>query len=358
MNTPLENLWEQIRHATSADAVFGPIGAGDMAALKRRYRELAQIAHPDHNPRQQALAQQVFQSLSQWYQLAQAELADGRYGAPPRLHVAGRLHHYVGTGEPWSGDLCHLFPADADGTPVLLKMAGDPHNRDLLLAEAEALDTLDAALAGRPVRAHFPTLIEQLLVEDEHGVMRQTNVLRRERSVASLAEVRRAYPRGVHPADAAWMFNRMLAALALAHDHGLVHGAVLPEHVLVRPDDHNGILIDWCYSVGMGQPIRAISPANYGMYPPEVLAKEPATAATDIYLAARTMVVLLGGNGVQLPKSVPAPIRNLLQSCLIPSPIRRANDAWQLLEDFREVLDDCYGPPTFRPFRMPISAFV
>jgi hypothetical protein len=123
--------------------------------------------------------------------------------------------------------------------------------------------------------------------------------------------------------------------------------------VLIRPSDHNGILIDWCYSVAIGEPIKAISKPYADDYPPEVPAKLGATPATDLYMAARLMVRLLGGSGAEPPPSAPKPIQALLRACLIPAPARRHSDAWQVLEDFHTILGELYGPPTFRPFRMP-----
>jgi hypothetical protein len=69
-------------------------------------------------------------------------------------------------------------------------------------------------------------------------------------------------------------------------------------------------------------------------------------------MAARCMVRLLGGRAAPLepPAHVPKPIRALLAACLLPAPQRRANDAWQIFEDFREILGRLYGPPQFRPF--------
>jgi hypothetical protein len=171
----------------------------------------------------------------------------------------------------------------------------------------------------------------------------------------SLAAVMRAYPTGIAAADAAWMFNRLLAILGVIHGMGLVHGAVTLDHMLIRPHDHNGLLLDWCYSVPSGSPIKAVNLAYTADYPPEVQARQPATAATDLYMAARCLLRLLGGDPVtgELPTPVPKPIRLLLHSCLLPSPHRRANDAWELFDEFQTILGQLYGPPRFRPFVMP-----
>ena len=62
---------------------------------------------------------------------------------------------------------------------------------------------------------------------------------------------------GVDPRDAAWMWRRLLVALGFAHRAGVLHGAVLPEHVLIHPGEHGLVLVDWCYSVPGCHPGRA-----------------------------------------------------------------------------------------------------
>jgi serine/threonine protein kinase len=352
MARTLNEMIHLMLRAIEPEDVFGILGDEPDEELRRQYRALALAAHPDHNPGQWTAANEAFRQLQGWYEAAQSKLAEGTYGTVERIRATSGGRSYVGYREPITGDLCDLFAARENGTPALLKVARSPRSNDLMAAESRALSRIDKELAGQPVRAHFPTLVESFLLRDTAGNQRHVNVLRPEQDVFSLAEVLRAYPQGLHPADAAWMFNRTLAALGTAHGIGLVHGAVLPTHLLIRPSDHNGILIDWCYSVAIGEPIKAISTPYADDYPPEVSARQGATPSTDLYMAARLMVRLLGGSGIAPPDSTPKPIQALLRACLIPAPARRHNDAWQVLEDFRTILGDLYGPPTFRPFRM------
>ncbi|MFN8505101.1 molecular chaperone DnaJ [Kouleothrix sp.] len=350
-----DELLELLGRAATPSEVFGALAAPEAAALRQRYRALMLLAHPDHNPARAAEANAACRALHEWYAAAQRQLATGAYGAAPRICIASGARQYAGYAVPLAGELCELFPAEGGGERVLLKTARSARDNDLLQAEARALREIERGLAGQRVRAHFPTLIEHLLVSDAAGARRQMNVLRAEQGVVSLAEVIRAYPAGLDPADAAWMFNRVLAALGSAHSLGLLHGAVTPAHVLVRPADHNGILVGWCASVPIGEPLRLRSPAYAADYPPEVAARQPATPATDIYLAAACMARLLGGDpfGPALPPRVPRPIARLLRACLIAAPQRRIADAWQLFDEFRALLGQLYGPPQFRPFAMP-----
>lgn len=358
MNTTFEQLLQQLRRATGPEEIFGALSGDPYTALKRRYRELMHVVHPDRNPGMPGTANEAAQMLQEWYVAAQRQLDLGSYGMAPSIVAVTKLHHYIGYSVPLHGDLCDLFPARTDGDRVFLKTVRHARNNDLLQSEARVVRRLDQAFDGQPVRAHFPTLVESFLLRDAAGAERQTNVLQSEDDYVSLAEVLRAYPQGIHPADAAWMFNRLLTALGLVHGLGIVHGAVLPPHLLLRLSDHNGMLIDWCYSVPQGDALKAISPAYAADYPPEVRAKEPATSATDVYMAARCMLRLVGGDmqTCDVPPRVPKAIRALLRACLIPSPQRRFQDAWQVFDEFQQILRQCYGPPQFRPFQMPPTA--
>lgn len=355
MNTTFSELVDCLHQATRPEEVFGVLDGAQEVALKRRYRELAAMVHPDHNPGQAVEASRAFQALQVWYTQARQRLEQSTYGQHTYITAATALHDYVGTTPPLHGDLCDLFPCQVGSGPVLLKVARSGSNNDLLQAEAQVLHRIERELAGQRVRAHFPTLIEHFRLRDTEGRKHHVNVLRAEAGYVSLEEVLRAYPNGIDAADAAWMFNRILTAIGVLHNLGIIHGAVLPGHILIRPDDHNGMLIDWCYSVPLGETIKAVSPPSVAEYPPEVSARRPATAATDTYMAAACMVRLLGGNPATatLPPRVPKAIGALLRACLLPSPSRRSGDAWQIFEDFQEILAGLYGPRKFRPFVIP-----
>ncbi len=355
MQPSFSDLVDCLSRATQPEQVFGDLSGDRHVALKRRYRELAAIVHPDHNRDRVADAAMAFRALQTWHTLARRRLEQGAYGKLEYIAAVTELHDYSGDEPPLHGDLCELFPCSVATGRVLLKVARSSRNNDLLKAEARSLRRLERELAGERIRAHFPTLIEQFRLRDTDGATRQVNVLRAEDDYVTLADILRAYPRGVDAADAAWMFNRVLAALGVVHDLGIVHGAVTPAHVLIRPADHNGMLIDWCYSGLAGARLKAMSPPYAADYPPEIQAREPVTPATDVYMAARCMLRLLGGSTASssLPPAIPKPIGALLRACLLPSPLRRANNAWQIFEDFQEILERLYGSPTFRPFALP-----
>ena len=70
---------------------------------------------------------------------------------------------------------------------------------------------------------------------------------------------------------------------------------------------------------------------------------------TDLFLAARCLIYLAGGDPVRdrMPDTVPVPMQRFLQSCLLEGTRMRPDDAWALMEDFDELLHALYGPPKF-----------
>lgn len=353
MTNAVITLLARWRHATAPEDIFPDLATMSLTTLKQHYHRLAAAVHPDRHPNCPD-ATEAFRLLQQWYGIAQQQVIQWGKGAVP-LVVTTAKARYVSTDGPLAGDLCDLYPATADQQAVLLKVVRSPHNNDLMQREAQVLQRLARTLAGQAVRAHFPTLIEPIQLRDVAGVQRQVNVLAYENDYVTLAEIMRCYPTGIDAADAAWIFNRILAALGVIHQLDLVHGAVTPDHLLVRLHDHNGLLLDWCYSVPMGEPLKAMNLAYRADYPPEVPARQPATAATDLYMAACCMMRLLGGDPATgaVPDRVPKAIQRLLRSCLLPAPHRRANDAWELFDEFHTLLGQLYGPPRFRPFHLP-----
>jgi hypothetical protein len=295
--------------------LFGADAAGD-------YRRLARLTHPDTSS-DRARTRAAFGKLATLWQ-----------------------QHRGGTGNLVAqGDLANLYQV-REG---LLKLPRDPADNDLIDREVAALTLLRAR--GDPrFLAYLPRLVRGERQRDPAtGVTRSASILARLDGFVSLADVRRAYPGGVDPRDAAWMWRRLLVALGLAHRAGVIHGAVLPPHVMIHPAEHGLVLVDWCYSAWPpGNRIPAIVERYRDWYPPEVLARKSPWPGTDVYLAARCMTDLMGG-------AVPPPLAAFAGGCALPQPARRPQDAWRLLAELDDLLGRLYGPRRFRPFAMPAA---
>jgi hypothetical protein len=288
------------------------------------YRRLARLTHPDTAGPQGAAAFARLTDL--WRNRGTIRSSRGVYSTAVLA---------------FEGDLANLYTVPEGH----LKLVRDPACNDLMAREATALRRI--AEQGDPrYLPYVPRLVDSFRHQDG-PVRRRGNVLATTaKGLHSLAEVAERRPDGLDPRDAAWMWRRLLVALGLAHRAGVVHGAVLPEHVLIEPGDHGVVLVDWCYSTTEpGDRVPAIVPHRRDHYPAEVLDRETPGPYTDLAMAARLMTDLMGGRA-------PQALRRFADGCRLSSPRQRPDDAWKLLGELDDLLHRLYGPRKFRPFTL------
>jgi serine/threonine protein kinase len=331
---------DPIRTFEDALTALGADFPADTHEAARHYRRLARLLHPDTAPPGRA---------------AEAAAAFARLTARRRPDdeqtLTTRNRRYVLGPVLATGDLAVLrtarYEQDGDRHEAVLKIPLRPRDNDLLEHEADVLTRLDT-VADQRHRAYAPRLLESFRHRDADGVERHVNALEPLTGFHPLTEVAAAHPGGLDPRDAAWMWRRLLTALGWAHRARLVHGAVFPEHVLIHPELHGLVLVDWCYSTAFDTHVPVLVDRHRDLYPPEVPGRRPASPATDIHLAARCMEQLMG-------ERAPGPVRAFLRACVLPSQMGRPQDAWRLLEELDDLLERLYGPRTFRPFTMPTA---
>lgn len=368
--TELTTVATRLSAATSYLDVFGACkgsATDQQGHIKKVYWQLARVVHPDRYSDAQdlAISTEAFQRLRGYRDEAAQAIDDGHYGEVANLAtIQTRRGSHVISKLLTSGDIADIFSGMKDGTvPAYYKVARASADNDLLQNEAKALRHLRADGSDAAYHPYIPELIESFGFRD--GDTRAVNALTVVDGLQPLSAVRRAYPQGIHPLDMAWMWRRLLVALGYAHRCGVIHGAITPEHVLIHPEQHGLVLIDWCYASikddsGAYPPIRAIPSAYRGWYPKEVLDRQAPAPATDIAMAARCMIYLLGGDGTtgKLPDRIPVPFRAFMRSCLAASIRARPDDAWQLMQEFDELLERLgspYYPRRFRPFSVPTN---
>lgn len=351
---------EAIRTANTPEDLFGV----PCTSLGVMFKRMAAEVHPDrfaNDGEALILAGAVFKRLGELHQQAEERIQLGIYGtksaAPvpkaafvpleirvgPRCYHVDRLH--------CQGDICDIYEGHEKTTGMALKISQHPSDNDLVENEAQVLKELNDRAKGHNHARYLPTLHGSFTLRSAATKsLRRVNVLPLYTEHISLAQVMAAFPAPGYLdfRDAAWMIKRTLEGLGFVHRQGIVHGAVLPEHVLVHPLDHGAKLIGWGSSARAGKThVRAISTDYRHWYPPEIIAKNPATPASDCYMWARTALALTGH--LAPPKKFVA----FLEACLIPAPSRRPSDAWQLRDELSELLETLVGPPTYRELHMP-----
>ncbi len=261
------------------------------------------------------------------------------------------------------GDVTDLYRATIvrDGDPAIFKVAREPTVNDLLINESRIL----RLIIGKEERIdpYLPGLVDSFIVHSAEGDL-QANVFLSNDGWYSLKEVKQIYPNGVSPRHAAWMFRKLLNPVGLAHREGILHGGVLPPHVLVNPALHGVQLIDWTASVlkpaQTGERLD-IMPVEYiNWYPPETYDRDGPKQSVDITMAARCIVYVLGGNPLtaEIPVNpeyedpwVYEKFQAFFAGTVLPEMVA-PKDAWALRTEFTSMIDSIWRKE-FVPFQMP-----
>ena len=312
---------ERIQHATAPTDVFGNIV--DEETLKSTYRKLAAQVHPDHNP---GMDPHVFAKLNELHEIARRSFKPFK---PFTISIKSRS--YTCTRLVATGDISDVYEAGDKA----VKIVANPRDNDLMENEAKVLhDLYPTKQPSEKFYRYLPRFVETFKVNG-----RCVTVFERIADLVTLEDVHRTYP-ALDYRDAVWMFKRILASTGFAHTKGVVHGGLVPSNVLVHPIDHGAKIVGWCNANN----IRSISPSYKSFYPSE--AKGKITSATDIFMAAKIFVFMVGDK-------LPDRIQRFTSALLLNNPARRPSDAWALHEELDEILLQVVGKPKYRPLHMP-----
>lgn len=141
------------------------------------------------------------------------------------------------------------------------------------------------------------------------------------------------------PEEVCWIMQRLLNALNYMHFHGIIHGDIKPQNIIVQEDIHNAVLVD--YGFATARPHRDTSALGYtpGFVAPELMTHSPPTPESDIYSLGCTMIFALGGNPLTkvhaggIPKEVVSFVDKLVRF----NPSERPT--WEKMDLVKELSD-------------------
>lgn len=167
----------------------------------------------------------------------------------------------------------------------------------------------------------------------------------------SFAEVMNAYPHGIQPRASIWIWRRVLEMLSFIHNSGMVHGSVVPAHMLVQENDHGVKLIGYSAAGRAGSALQPAGTQDEAFRPPSIRSLSP---VLDLAMSARSMIAILGGDAEagSIPDAVPAKLAKRLDQLADPAASTSTN-AWTLREELGVIARDVFGPPQFNPIVMP-----
>lgn len=332
---------DRILQAAKPAALFGTAGGEELEELVRKLRI---AVHPDRFPDDPAKQQDALRATERL-----ADLYD-QHTAAKKIVVQSGKRSYAVAEKLGDGMLSVVYRTTCDH---VLKVATTPGCRDLMLREWQQVSRLREKAGDSIFAKYLPTPVETFDVAQERSRY-PVNVFTYDPEAYTLREIRGHFRKGLDPRHVAWIFNRMLDVLGFVQTTRRIHGAMLPENILVRPKDHGLILIDWV--AASKTKVRAIDEKRRAWYPQEILdGAQPLAPQTDLYMAAKTVVYLLGGNPLtnEIPDHVPVGMERVLRACLLTSMGMRPADVWRLQDSYKQTLEQIYGSPRFVKLNYP-----
>ncbi|MDT9593007.1 hypothetical protein RDV89_08005 [Nocardioides zeae] len=348
-------LLRRVEDATTPADLYGPAD-GDPAGVRRArrtHRVLALHLHPDRPAAglDSARAAAAFAKATALY-AAWSRPTGGTGGGDTddrgEVLVGSRGTHRLGPLLA-RGTVANVYAVP--GTDTVVKLVRRPGSNRFVRNERAALRTLARYATGTEawLAPYVPRLVDTATAaaDEAGGEVLEANVLGslgRADGFVSLAAVRDAAPDGLDGRDWAWMQRRLLRALAGAHAAGLVHGAVLPENVLIHPREHGVVLAGWSFATRPGRRAEGVVRSQAGAYPPE---------ATDGLVTPATDVAMLGALALTMLRPGERAQRRFAQGCRQAEPRMRPTAAG-LLEEYDDLLERLHGPRRFRPFDLAV----
>lgn len=341
-----------------AEDVFGK--CLDEDELNKSFRKLTAIIHPDKWAARKDFSEkagQHFPLLLEFKSIADKKFSNKTYGvkgAADFAELSTKKNTYKIIKSISEGDLTNVFLAtNKDNLQVILKISKSSDNFDLLAAEKSILSYVYEKLEVKREKAlkHISAPVLESFEFTNNSENKRVNVLSYFDNCHTVEQIIEKHPNGIDVRDAAWMINRMLVSLIALKEAGVVHGAVVPNNCLLDLDNHNGFLIDYCFSVKENEKMKAVSSKYRHFYPEEVFQKQTVNSGLDLFMLGKTFLYLIGGASMNVPKTTTKSILNLFSACFLGKS-HRYSDPLEFYKDFREAQTKAFGPSTFRQFKL------
>jgi serine/threonine protein kinase len=295
------------------------------------HKALLQIYHPDKTGNDR-----VAKSIGEAYQTLKDEKARRKYDRERDKGGGKTIGDYRiidmiaegGFGKTYRGEHVLL------GTPVCIKHAShvSPQDETILMEEAKAIWDL---------RHYAIPSIRNILKLDDGSLALVMSFV----PGLTLEQITEKNGR-LDAETVCWITERILNALRYLHYHGVVHGDVKPQNVIVQPDSHMVVLVD--YGLSLIRPAADSSSKGYTPFyaPPEQINGLTLLPESDLYSLGMTMIAALGGDlgRKQVPEEVPDQVCDFIKNLVAHDILNRPRwDRDDLVEELQMVRKKAFG---------------
>jgi len=316
--------------------------SGEESALKKEYRHLAFLWHPDRC--RDAIAREVLPHVNGLYRSAREKLDRGDWQTPGLLtlsdtagkeyRVRFRIRRTFELGEMLIGDSVVTFLVEA-GHKNFFDNAVRRIGNFLFASDA----------MKQEVSRYLPRMKKLFETRDGRFVM----VLEKDPGLLLLRDVLDHYTAVGLPADwsrhVAWIQSTLHNLCCYLEYAGLAHNDISPDTYFVSPSGHYGALLGgWWYSERIGERLSGVTARTFSLMPADVKAGRIADPRVDLELVRSVGRELLGDvSGMRLLSTRPAP-EPMLNWLRLPGSGNAREDYRQWRE---HVLIDSFGPRRF-----------
>lgn len=305
--------------------------------LQAAYRALIKLHHPDVN----ATAGEMAIALNEAYAVLSDPKQRKEYGRKRRMVDPKVVGPYRILSKIAEGGFGKTYKAEEilTGLPVCIKHCSEisPENEEVLIEEARAMGGLR--------NYALPSYHQVVKLDDGSFALVMSFIPGK--TVAQVVEKNGA----LDPEHVSWISQRVLHALMYIHSQGVVHGDLKPQNIIVQPDSHNAVLVD--FGLSMIKPRGDDKAKGYTdlFAPPEQLRGEVLIPESDLYSLGMTMLFALDGGDVkriaakEVPASCPDPLCDFIHRLVVREPLSRPR-VWQkenLCETIETVRKQAFG---------------
>jgi len=238
------------------------------------------------------------------------------------------------------------------GEPVCIKDCSsiDPQMDEVLVEEAKVIWHL----------AHYGMPAVRSLIRQENG---RLLLVMAYMPGPTLEQIIQKSGR-MDPENVAWITDRILNVLYYLHYHGVVHGDIKPQNVIIQPSEHTVAVVD--YGLSVIRPTMESDSKGYTplFAPPEQEVEGPAPTPlpeSDFYSLGMTMIYALSGGlehvkRREVPQDTPDPMVHFIRRLLVRDFLSRPNWVTEnLCNTIEDVRIQSFGRA--RSDMMPIPGF-
>jgi serine/threonine protein kinase len=285
--------------------------------IQAAYRALIKLHHPDTSE----TAGETAVALNAAYEVLSDPRRRKDYDRELRVEEAGvkvvgdyRVLKQIaegGFGKTYKGE--HILT----GGPVCIKHCSEisADNEEILIEEARAMWDL----------RHYAIPAVRNLLRLPNGSMALVMSFIEGPTIAQLVEKHGP----IDPEHVAWIAQRVLSTLMYIHAHGIIHGDLKPQNIIIQPNTHNAVLVD--FGLAMIKPKSNDRAKGYTdlFAPPEQLKGEVLIPESDLFSLGMTMIFALCGGDVkrtqtkQVPATVPDPLCSFILRLIVLEPLSR-----------------------------------